>query len=79
MRLKPTHTYEVIAAALKASRPLPLMSMIAGQSALPVASADDAARIQWEHDVRAMAHALRADNRNFKLDLFFEQCGLHDE
>lgn len=82
MRLKPTHTYEVIAGALRASRPRALAPLLPGMPQ-PMTDAlehgDATARGQWEHDVRAMAHALRADNRSFRLDLFFEQCGLNDE
>jgi hypothetical protein len=62
MRLKPTHTYEVIASAFRASQ--------------PDSRAHVAARVQWEHDVRSMAHALRADNPAFRLDLFFQQAGI---
>lgn len=60
MRLKPTHTYEVIACALLETRPLAVLGP---------------AHVQWERDVRALASALRADNRYFKQDLFFKQCG----
>ena len=72
MRLRPTHTYEVIAAAFRATRPKPVA---AAGGARVVAACDDAARVQWEHDVRAMAHALKSSNPSFRIDLFLEQSG----
>jgi hypothetical protein len=75
MRLKPTHTYEVIASALKGCKPERL-----SVDRIPKIEADYHAEVrQWERTVRAMAHALQAGNRQFRLDLFFQQSGLNDE